>query len=319
MSFKFDSLVIILNKLDRGEKVTVRSLMDDLEVKQRSVHRYISALMNAGFPVRYDRKKASYAFDEGYTLRKPFFSPEETLAFGLAKRLLRNHGPSFEANLDKIREKMAIPAKDSSRYVIVSPEPLSVDIGELLTRIHNAAMNFQKVEIVYEALSTGDRETRKVNPYYLFHNDGFWHLRGFCHLRDDFRTFSLDRIRSLKLLDEYFLPGSLSVESEISGLFGAFMDGEPTEVVVRFDEEIRQYVERTRWHQTQSERELPDGRLEVTFTANGIEGFRHWIYKWLPYVEIVAPEELREIVIQELDIALKKHGESDEATASIFE
>lgn len=307
MSFKFDSLVAILNKLDRGEKVTVRSLMDDLEVKQRSVHRYINTLTNAGFPISYDRKKASYAFEEGYTLRKPFFSPEETLTFGLAKRLLHNHGPSFEANLDKIREKMAIPAKDSAKYVIISPEPLSVDIGEHLAQIHAAATNFQRVEIVYEALSTGDRETRKIDPHYLFHNDGFWHLRGFCHLREEFRTFSLDRILSCKLLDEYFLPGPISLESEVSGLFGAFIDGEPTEIVVRFDEEIRQYVERTRWHQTQSERELPDGRLEVTFTANGIDGFRHWIYKWLPCVEIVAPEELREAVVQDLEVALKKH------------
>ena len=34
MSYKFDSLLEILNKLDNGEKITVHSLIDDLEGKQ---------------------------------------------------------------------------------------------------------------------------------------------------------------------------------------------------------------------------------------------------------------------------------------------
>lgn len=308
MSFKFDSLMIILNKLDRGEKVTVRSLMDDLEVRERSVHRYITTLITAGFPICYDRKKASYVFEEGYTLRKPFFSAEESLTFGLAKRLLRNHGPSLEANLDRIRDKIAIPPKDTSKYVVITPEPLPVDVGERLTLIHDAAVNFQRVEIVYDALSTGKALRRAVDPYYLFYSDGLWHLRGYCHLRKEFRTFALDRMISIRPLDEYFLPREISLEVELSGLFGAYADGEPTEVVVRFDKEIRKYVERRRWHQTQTQCDLPDGRLEVTFTANGIEGIRHWIYQWLPHVEVVAPDTLKGVVIQELEAVLGKHG-----------
>jgi predicted DNA-binding transcriptional regulator YafY len=67
-------------------------------------------------------------------------------------------------------------------------------------------------------------------------------------------------------------------------------------------------VERNRWHQSQIQRELPDGRLEVTFTANGIEGVKYWLYRWLPYMEVVAPHALRDAVAQELKIALKKHG-----------
>jgi predicted DNA-binding transcriptional regulator YafY len=308
VSFKFDSLMIILNKLDHGEKVTVQSLMDDLEVKERSVHRYLSTLVTAGFPIVYDRKHASYRFEEGYTLKKAFFSPEESLAFGIAKRLLRNLGPSLEANLDRIKEKIAIPARDTSKYVVITPGPLPVDIGERLAMLHEAAMNFQRMEILYRALSTGEAISRKVDPYYLFYNDGFWQLRGFCHLRAGFRTFALDRVVSLKLLDEYFLPREISPEAELSGLFGAYVDGEPTEVIVRFDQEIRKYVERNRYHQTQVQRELPDGRLQVTFTANGIEGVRHWLYRWLPHVEVVAPDALRDTVTRELETALMKHG-----------
>ena len=40
MSNKFDSLMVTLNKLDRNETVTVHSLINDLEISERSVHRF---------------------------------------------------------------------------------------------------------------------------------------------------------------------------------------------------------------------------------------------------------------------------------------
>ena len=90
MSYKFDSLLEILNKLDNGEKITVHSLIDDLEMSERTIHRYIRALQTARFPICYDKKKDSYVFEKGYSLKKPYISVEEQLAFALAKNLLKN-------------------------------------------------------------------------------------------------------------------------------------------------------------------------------------------------------------------------------------
>lgn len=56
MSYKFDSLITILNKLDRNEQVTIHSLMDNLEISERSVHRYLQTLQVAGFPIHFDKK-----------------------------------------------------------------------------------------------------------------------------------------------------------------------------------------------------------------------------------------------------------------------
>ena len=43
MSYKFDSLIIILNKLDSAESVTVNSLRNDLEVSERGLLTDISS------------------------------------------------------------------------------------------------------------------------------------------------------------------------------------------------------------------------------------------------------------------------------------
>lgn len=92
MSYKFDSILEILNRLDRGEIVTVKSLMNNLEMSERTILRYIQALHTARFPLFYSTKKKRYVFEEGYSLKKTDVSVEEELAVALAKNLLKNLG-----------------------------------------------------------------------------------------------------------------------------------------------------------------------------------------------------------------------------------
>ncbi|MBI4687646.1 MAG: HTH domain-containing protein [Nitrospirae bacterium] len=102
MSYKFDSLITILNKIDGKEKVTSKTLMNDLEVSERTAYRYIQTLQVAGFPLVYDRQKDSYVFSEGYSLSKPNLSLEESLALALSKKMLGSLGGGFEKGLSAI-------------------------------------------------------------------------------------------------------------------------------------------------------------------------------------------------------------------------
>jgi len=94
----------------------------------------------------------------------------------------------------------------------------------------------------------------------------------------------------------------------LSGAFGAFLDGDPVDVVLRFDEEYKPLILRKKWHASQQVRELTDGRFDVTFTVNGTMGIRKWIYQWMPHVEVVAPKELRDLFCDDLEGTLEKHG-----------
>jgi predicted DNA-binding transcriptional regulator YafY len=126
-------------------------------------------------------------------------------------------------------------------------------------------------------------------------------------LREDLRTFALDRILSIKVLKEHFIPKGISSDDELSGAFGNIVDGEQVEVVLRFDAEIKPYVLRKKWHESQKDKELNDGTIEMRFVVNGIEEIKQWIYRWLPYIEIVEPKELREEVRNELKEAVERN------------
>lgn len=103
---KFDSMLIILNKINSNQNVTVRSLIDDLGMKERTVLRYIKSLKEAGFQIVHDRERNRYVFDDGFTLRRPSISLEETLTLALAKKVLGTYGSEIGETLGKIEEKI---------------------------------------------------------------------------------------------------------------------------------------------------------------------------------------------------------------------
>ena len=306
MSFKFDALMEILNKLDEGQRVTVQSLMDELEISERSLHRYIETLQTAKFPIIYDRQKGSYVFEDGYSLKKPHLTQEEILAFALAKMTIANLGPGMEKGLESIERKMSSKAFSLKGIAVVPCEPPS-NGSQYIIPLQQAVNDGLRVKMTYRRLYDDQLTEREVDPYYLFFHDGFWNLRGYCRLRKEPRSFVLDRIMDLTVTERHFVPPNISAEAELSGAFGNYFDMEPTEVILRFDKEIRPHVAHKRWHQSETGQELPDGKLELHFVVNGTEEIKQWPYRWLPHVEVVSPKELREAVTAELSEALSKN------------
>ena len=306
MSNKFDLLMTILNKLDRKEPVTRRSLMDDMGIGERSVFRYIQTLQTAGFPIYYSRAEARYVFADGFSLGKPNISLDEQLAISLAKTMLGAYGTGMEKSLSAIEKKLIAQKRTGSSPVILQSPVSSNDLIPVLHPIHEAITNYQRIEIKYHAHHKDEITSRKVDPYYLFFHDGLWYLRAYCHMDKEMRTFALDAIKNLKVLSQHFIPEEVSAEEELSEAFGTWLDGEATEIVLHFDKEVKRQVLRKKWHKSQKEKELKNGGVELRFKVKGFGGIKKWIYQWIPNVRVVAPKRLRRELTCELDIARQK-------------
>jgi len=307
MSYKYDSLITILNRIDSGARVTKHMLMDELELKERTIFRYIKTLQVAGFPIYYDRKRETYAFIDGYSLRKPNISVGEALALALAKIVLKGFSEGVESSIESIEKKLAVNKRITTSHIHIKTEEPSRQVSEYLHDINDAILNHQRLELEYTALSTQETTVRKVDPYYLFYHDGIWHLRAYCHMREELRLFALDRIEKLKILREYFVPMMISQDEELIWSFGNYVDGDPMRVVLRFDREIKDHVLRKKWHPSQQTQELKDGTLEMQLSINGPGGIGEWIHRWIPYVEVVEPKSLRKQLALDLKRALEKN------------
>jgi len=84
---------------------------------------------------------------------------------------------------------------------------LTVDV---LDQTHNigvlreAAADRSVVRIVYRSVGKEETTEREIEPWSVFATLGRWYVLGHCRLVDGQRTFRVDRIKELEVLDETF-------------------------------------------------------------------------------------------------------------------
>lgn len=308
MSIKFETMMKILNRINRGEKVTAESLADEIGVTRRSVERYIETLRKAEFPIQYDRSRGCYAFYQGYSLRRADLNEEETLVLALAKSMLKQFGDKTGKLLDTMEKKLGTGGTVLPDHIILGECGLPPVVEGHLKQLNAAILDSYQVALEYRATYKNDEKTwRTVDPYYLLFKENMWYLRAFCRLRKELRTFALDKIDSLTVLEKHYVKKTdFKPNAQIAGAFHVVLDGEPTDVVLRFDKKVKPYLLRQKWDPSQENKELPDGRLEVHLRVNGFVGLKPWLYGWIPNVEVVEPKELRSLIRNEMEEALKK-------------
>lgn len=310
LSYKFETMIRILTRINRGDRINAESLALDSGLTRRSVERYIETLRNSGVPIKYDRSLGCYVFEEGYSLQHADLNKEEVLVLALAKSMLKQFGGRTGKVLDAIEKKVGVSPTVVPDHIIIGENSLPPVVEDCFRRLNNAILDQQLVEIDYRASSKNDERTRRtIEPYYLLFKDNMWYIRGYCRLRKELRTFALDKIDSLTILDRHFVKKTdIKPEDELAGAMCVVLDGEPTDVVLRFDENIKPYMLRTKWFPSQKTRELPDGRLEMKIRVNGFVGLKSFIYRWIPYVEVVAPKELRKEIREEMTAGVRRNG-----------
>jgi predicted DNA-binding transcriptional regulator YafY len=205
-----DRLFRIIQFLRRRRgSTTAATLAEVLEVSERTIYRDIADLVSSGTPIDGEAG-VGYRLRPDYDLPPLMFDGEEIQALVLGARIVQQFGDAGLA-----RASTSALAKVSA----VLPEKLrkmppetrlfapgtrwGTALAGPLERIREALLSHRKLELRYRA--EGDRlSDRIVRPLGAFFWGRSWTLSAWCELRQDFRTFRLDRVERCTLLDETF-------------------------------------------------------------------------------------------------------------------
>lgn len=112
------------------------------------------------------------------------------------------------------------------------------------------------------------------------------------------KTFRVDGIRSVRLLDQYFTrPDDFDLQEFANSAFGVFQrDAEIGEVVWQFAPEAAEQALSYQFHPHQTEERQPDGSLIVRFRSAGYLEMAWYLYAWGDKVTVLAPKDLKKMV-----------------------
>jgi len=207
-------VLTVLELIQSRPSITGPELAERLEMDVRTVRRYITHLQDVGIPVEANiGRYGGYRLRPGFKLPPLIFTEEEATAImlGLLASTRLEIGQSavaIEGALAKLSRVLPMRARErleavTSHLVLFPHNQQARPDASLLIDLSGAIHASQRIEIDYRSLHN-EVTHRKVEPYGITGWKGHWYLGGYCCLRQDYRSFRLDRIQQVQILSETF-------------------------------------------------------------------------------------------------------------------
>jgi proteasome accessory factor B len=284
------------------------------EAAIRKFERDKADLLELGIPVRYvagdEDLPAGYLIDKDEFYLPDLKLPPEDLAllyvagsaalaqgtFPYARDLAHALNKlSFAASAPGASESAAQATRRLSGEGEAPPAPAVVRSLEELSR---AIAHKKRVHLVYRGAERRQATERDVDPYGLFQKGGAWFVTGWCHLREDVRTFHLLRIVSLTVnpsaprTPDFAPPKDFTLAAIASRETWEFEVHAPQRCKVRLDAPTSNEVLASFGPRAQVREE--DGGLVVEVTATNSEGLLRHVLSLGDAAELLAPKALRD-------------------------
>jgi predicted DNA-binding transcriptional regulator YafY len=205
-------LLTVLEILQSHGEVTGPELAARLQVDVRSVRRYITMLRDMGIPVESEPGRyGAYYLRAGFRLPPLMFNHPEILAIILGLMAVRRLGlaatPGVESAAAKIERVLPAELRDRVRAIqgvlTLNIPAYQSSPEEMIALFSIAAHQGNQLWIEYET-GGGRHSERVIDVYGLVYHAGYWYAAAYCHLRHDLRSFRLDRVQGVRLLDSTF-------------------------------------------------------------------------------------------------------------------
>ena len=309
----------ILKTIEAGRYTTAADMAEEHGVTERTIRRDLEALQEAGFPLYDERSEGRkvWRLIEGYRQRlNQTFTLSELAALYFGRNLMSFLGGSpfardLESAFEKIRE--ALPAKSLPYLSRIQdlfsarPDPMK-DYSkkrDVIAALIDAVLHQRKARLEYFSFNSRKTKSYLVDPYRVVYYHGGLYLYARVEEYAEVRTFAVERISRIEVLDQSFeAPKDFNVSEYAKGAFG-IAGGKPEEVEIAFDATLAGYIRERVWHESQRLEERPDGSVLLRMSVAPGWELKSWIKGFIPHVKVLAPARLRDEISADLQAALK--------------
>jgi len=306
-------MYFIDREIASGKYPNTTTLAQDYECSTATISRdleYMRDMLDA--PIEYDYKERGYYYAKK-TFRLPLShsSPEDLLAFGMAKTLfsLYKNTPIYDA-AKRLMDSVIAPLGDAAAggaagaasgagdrwyedRIIVPPVPLTQFSVNVWEAVCEALRRNLVIDLEYRNKWNDGFFPLRVQPYQLIFDSGAWYLYACTDKKRTLRIYALSRMKNVRLSDKTFtFPAAADHRVRFDGsYFGAYSGEKKYHFRIAFygDGALRA-VER-RWTADQQIEETPEGVI-LSFTSAQYGKVRELVLSNGRDAVPLAPEEL---------------------------
>ena len=295
--------------------------MDELGCSQATLYRLIGELRDRlGAPLEQDPDGRGFYYDRQlaghFELPGLWISPEELQALLTARHILGNVQPGLlEDELQGVQERINQLLDQQGLNFSAQPERVHIrkDAGrpvpsDLFEDVLEALFKRNRVEIEYHGRRRDESNRREVSPQRLTSYRDRWYLDAWCHQAEGLRSFALERIRAMEVLDDLAVEVAISeIQAELDQAFGIFSGPAEHKAQLVFTAEAARWASEEQWHRDQTGQWLGDGSYLLTFPYGQSRELVMEILRYGSDVEVQGPPALRQQVAEVLQAGAARY------------
>lgn len=309
-----ERLLQIDSLLRTTQRPTSLTLAKELEVSERTVRSDLAFLRDRfNAPLEFNRKKGHHYTEPEWRLPSIPLTTGELFALTVGARMLEAYaGSPYALQLqsaiarlsERLPETIWVNVQQLTQEHILFGAGAEIDLDpDIWHKIEDACSQRKRVLMTYYTASRDAISERKLDPYLLHVYRGTnLYLIGYCHSRQKFLWFRIDRIRKLEILPEDFTPDpQFNAKEYIGNVFQHEVGDQQLEVKIWFDAKTAPYIRERRWHYSQVIEEHSDGSLTLKMRVRGINDLKRWVMWYGKGAVVKSPPELVELVREEIE------------------
>ena len=295
-------------------------IMAKLEISEATFKRDIAKLRDQlHMPIAFNRDLGGYTMAPGHDdteLPGLWFNQEELLSLVTIQQLLEQLEPGLlgaklkplHTRLVQLMEKHGLASQDVARRIRILNVGKRVVTAQSFEVVAAATMARKRLRISHFSRQNGKTTEREVSPQRLVHYRDNWYLDAWCHLREDVRSFSIDAITQIKVIDAaaQAVPDG-DINAAVDAGYGIFAGAPKGWATLKFTPERARWVAGEKWHPHQRGSTQADGSYVLEIPYSDERELTGDLLRFGADVEVMAPPDLRNRIKRAVHEALGRY------------
>ena len=303
-NIRINRLSQILELLNKGYELSTPNLVERFGVTKKIIQTdfkdYILPLF-VDDKIYYDYSSKTYKAKNNF-LTKTLFSSDELSIIAILKNKSKDKysdddlSPKVDSLFLKFEDELT-----NKLYQTSSIEKIDNFKNEII-QIKNAVETKSIIKCFY------NDKNREIYPLKILNLEGFWYLIVYEPIDNKIKTFHLNTIKNIEVLNTHFLFDEEKINSFDNAISAYYKpNNAPILVQLFMDKEVSRYFQRKPLNKSQRVLKIYDDEsCDIELTITEYMEIIPTIQRYIPHIGVIEPDELKDRVRSNIDLYLKR-------------
>ena len=303
-NIRINRLSQILELLNKGYELSTPSLVERFGVSKKIIQtdfkEYILPLF-VDDKIYYDYSSKTYKARNNF-LTKTLFSSDELSIIAILKN--KSKDKYSDDDLSQKVDSLFLKFEDeltNKLYQTSSIEKIDNFKNEII-QIKNAVETKSIIKCFY------NDKNREIYPLKILNLEGFWYLIIFEPIDNKIKTFHLNTIKNIEVLNAHFSFDEEKINSFDNAISAYYKpNNAPILVQLFMDKEVSRYFQRKPLNKSQRVLKIYDDEsCDIELTITEYMEIIPTIQRYIPHIGVIEPDELKDRVKENIDSYIKR-------------